>query len=193
MQICDRTKKRSSHSLFMRQTGSSEICCVRRNRSVKNRRRDILRRWNNPPAVMSDATGRLSGRQSCHRGTVRGKQAGRDHPGDRDQGQADALPAHVAADIFPQERGNKSKTACRGQIRGRCKDTLPSSNDPRLEHSRRHASDLVTQAAALARAPIQQLTWTSSRKTEIALSDEDHHFFRSKGATYMQAGIHIST
>ena len=160
---------------------------------MKNRRRGILRRWNNPPTVMSGATGRLSGRQSCHRGTVRESRRDGTTQAIHDQGQADAQPVHVATDISPQERGNQSKTACRGQIRGRCKDTLPSSNDPRLEHSRRHASDLVTQAAALARAPIQQLTWTSSRKTEIALSDEDHHFFRSKGATYMQAGIHIST
>ena len=192
MQICDKTKKRSLDSLFMRQAGSSEICCVRRNRSVKNRRRGILRRWNNPPTVMSGATGRLSGRQSCHRGTVR--ESRRDGTTQAITIRGKPMPTvHVATDISPQERGNQSKTACRGQTRGRCKDTLPSSNDPRLKHSRRHASDLVTQAAALARAPIQQLTWTSSRKTEIALSDEDHHFFRSKGATYMQAGIHIST
>src|ERR1700729_2652657 len=100
MQICDKTKKRPFDNLFMRQTGSSKICCVRRNRSVKNRPRDIMRRWNSPPAVMSNAPGRLSGATTVSPRDSGGKQAGSAQPGDHDQWQAYAQPAYIATDIF---------------------------------------------------------------------------------------------
>jgi hypothetical protein len=125
MQICDKTKKRPFDSLFMRQTGSSKICCVRRNRSVKNRRRDIMRRWNSPPAVMSNATGRLSGATTVSPRDSVGKQAGSAQPGDHDQWQAYAQPAYIATDIFARERDDKSKTACRSQTQGCCKNAQP--------------------------------------------------------------------
>src|ERR1700722_6477293 len=104
MQICDKTKKRPFDSLFMRQTGSSKICCVRRNRSVKNRPRDILRRWNSPPAVMSDATGRLSGATivSPRDSARKQKRSGESRGGN--QGQTYTQAGQEVTDISPQER-----------------------------------------------------------------------------------------
>jgi hypothetical protein len=135
MQICDRTKKRSAHSLFMRQTGSSEICCVRRNRSVKNRRRDILRRWNSPPAVMSDATGRLSGATIVSPRDSARKQKRSGESRDRDQGQTYTQAGQVATYISPQECGHQSKTACRGQLQ-KCRKNAQPVRTPRLDGSR---------------------------------------------------------
>jgi hypothetical protein len=127
MQICDRTKKRPFDSLFKRQTVSSKICCARRNRSVKNRRRDILRRWNNPPAVMSEATGRLSGATIASQRDSGRKQKRSGQPRDHDQGQAYTQAGRVAIDFSPQERGNKSNTAYRGQTRSQFECAVPGA------------------------------------------------------------------
>ena len=154
MQICDRTKKRPFDSLFKRQTVSSKICCARRNRSVKNRRRDILRRWSNPPAVMSDATGRLSGATIVSPRGSRGKSGGK-RPARRSG--ASICPAGPGSDRYlPTGMRPSIQDACRGQIQ----KLLRTPSDPEIKSAPDHCDgDDIKQRP-------DDLERTSSRQTE---------------------------